>query len=134
MPPRRTGFTLLECLDMADFCHCCYEEHGFGPAEKNDLKGLVPEGDFACVICEGCGPCWVDSEGKNVTATKFQVTLWNGDVITDYLDPLQVELTGRCDSHVAFTDGGPNLNVEHDTLVEELYEECMKSLKEVQNG
>ena len=52
---------------MADFCHCCYEEHGFGPAEENDLKGIAPEGHAAAVICEGCGPCWVDSEGKVVT-------------------------------------------------------------------
>ena len=66
-------------------------------------------------------------------ASKFQVTLWNGDVITDYLDQIEMELTSRCDSHTAFTFGGPNMNLEHDRLVEELFEKCMETLTEEVN-
>jgi ribA/ribD-fused uncharacterized protein len=47
---------------MADFCKECYEEH-FGPEGTNDLAGLCKEGEIASVICEGCGPIFVNHEG-----------------------------------------------------------------------
>lgn len=48
---------------MADFCYQCTEAFLGIPGEKNDLNGLVPEGDLLHTLCEGCGPCVVNSKG-----------------------------------------------------------------------
>jgi hypothetical protein len=57
---------------MADFCWQCYERHGFGPPENNDLRGGSTEKDtkkglFSLVICEGCGVIQVDHLGKCIS-------------------------------------------------------------------
>lgn len=48
---------------MADFCWECVKELGV-PPEKNDFKGIVPPGETAQVLCEGCGVICVDHLGK----------------------------------------------------------------------
>ena len=46
---------------MADFCkECSIEIYG---EDSGDLKGLCEAGFVAMVICEGCGPTYVDPEG-----------------------------------------------------------------------
>ena len=51
---------------MADFCYDCTLEL-FGPDTPNeDLKGLCKEGEIFPVLCEGCGPIYVDHEGKYI--------------------------------------------------------------------
>lgn len=47
---------------MADFCKQCSIDtftEDFG-----DMQGLCKEDEMVHVLCEGCGPCIVDSEGK----------------------------------------------------------------------
>jgi hypothetical protein len=51
---------------MADFCMQCSEEMGFS---DNDMRGLLTkeqvETGLGCYsLCEGCGPAWVDHEGR----------------------------------------------------------------------
>lgn len=51
---------------MADFCRQCSIDvfrEDFG-----DMKGLCEEGMMATVLCEGCGPTWVDHEGTCIGA------------------------------------------------------------------
>jgi hypothetical protein len=51
---------------VADFCYDCARDHlGIEP-ELNDMKNLVPEGEFAEVLCEGCGWIIVDHNGKRI--------------------------------------------------------------------
>lgn len=51
---------------MADFCKQCSIEL-FG-SDMQDLAGLVPEGFFTCVMCEGCGGnCVVARDGTCVS-------------------------------------------------------------------
>ena len=33
-----------------------------------DFEGICQPGYMEYVICEGCGPCWVDETGKKVDA------------------------------------------------------------------
>lgn len=52
---------------MADFCKQCSEEI-FGK-DFRELAGLRTQADYAeglgaCVICEGCGPVVVDTDGR----------------------------------------------------------------------
>ena len=49
---------------MADLCKQCALEDA--DVDLGDLRGLVPEGTYAVVICEGCGATLVDSEGRCV--------------------------------------------------------------------
>lgn len=51
---------------MADFCLQCAEEHGF---PDNDLRGILTkeeeqDGLFLVALCEGCGPCYADHDGR----------------------------------------------------------------------
>lgn len=55
---------------MADFCHQC-SITSFGEDFK-DLAGITKPEDFAqgksCVVlCEGCGPCQVDPDGRCIS-------------------------------------------------------------------
>lgn len=55
---------------MADFCQQCSNET-FGK-DFGDLKGLTLAEDYAkglscVVICEGCGPIQVDSDGRCIS-------------------------------------------------------------------
>lgn len=55
---------------MADFCKQCSESL-FGDDFK-ELAGLLTEteaseGLLASVLCEGCGPCQVDKQGRCMT-------------------------------------------------------------------
>ena len=55
---------------MADFCKQCSEET-FGE-DFGDLKGLITkeqeeEGYSVSVLCEGCGPAIVNSEGECIS-------------------------------------------------------------------
>ena len=50
---------------MADFCKQC-SNNIFGD-DFRELAGLVKEGEFADVICEGCGFITVDYDGRCVT-------------------------------------------------------------------
>jgi hypothetical protein len=55
---------------MAEFCKQCSEEL-FGK-DFEDFKGLTTAEDWkadqaAVVICEGCGPIQVDSDGKCIS-------------------------------------------------------------------
>lgn len=50
---------------MADFCKQCSEDNfneDFG-----DLRGLVEGEDLCVTLCEGCGICIVDKDGKCVS-------------------------------------------------------------------
>ena len=48
---------------MADFCKQCSEE--LFNRDSGDLAGLCNKG-MIDVICEGCGPIYVDSTGRRV--------------------------------------------------------------------
>lgn len=52
---------------MASFCKYC-SIVVFGD-DYQDFHGLCEPGQMAGVLCEGCGPCWVDHEGKCVQCT-----------------------------------------------------------------
>ena len=57
---------------------------------------------------------------------KYRVTLWNKEEIVDeFEDRLEDKVFNRCDSHVSFVSGGPNLNFEHDIEVERLIDQVM---------
>lgn len=45
---------------MADFCHTCCEAVLGVQGELNDLRDLCVAGDYAHVLCEGCGFIVVD--------------------------------------------------------------------------
>lgn len=52
---------------MADFCKQCSEE--IFDKDYGDFKGIITEkqskeGYAMPVLCEGCGPTYVDHEGK----------------------------------------------------------------------
>lgn len=55
---------------MADFCmHCSYDIFG---CDNGDLWGLSTKEDtkkglYCIVICEGCGTCQVDHEGRCIS-------------------------------------------------------------------
>ena len=52
---------------MADFCKQCSEE--IFDEDFGDLKGLV-KGDAVCrALCEGCGNCTVNADGRCVSMT-----------------------------------------------------------------
>ena len=36
-----------------------------------------------------------------------------------------------CDCHVTVVHGGPNLNVEHEIMVERLFDQCMATMEDV---
>jgi hypothetical protein len=49
---------------MAEFCkECSIKMWG---NDTRDLADIVSQGDVAFVLCEGCGYCWVDENGKRV--------------------------------------------------------------------
>lgn len=55
---------------MSEFCKQCAEELGF----NTDFAGLVTEAEVKegysmPVLCEGCGPCFVDHQGKCLKGT-----------------------------------------------------------------
>lgn len=47
---------------MADFCKRCSLD--LFDKDYGDMKGLCGVDEVALVLCEGCGQCWVDSEGR----------------------------------------------------------------------
>lgn len=54
---------------MADFCRQCAKDLWNDPDAEGDMVGISTEeetkkGQFAVVICEGCGYTVVDHEGK----------------------------------------------------------------------
>jgi hypothetical protein len=49
---------------MADFCKQCSIENF--DSDMGDLKGLCQEDYIVEVLCEGCGPVYVNHEGKCV--------------------------------------------------------------------
>ena len=51
---------------MADFCKHCTENILGIDGELNDLKDLVPKGQYVKTLCEGCGEGIFDSEGQRV--------------------------------------------------------------------
>ena len=50
---------------MADFCQKCAKET-WGDDIPSDFIGLVEEGQYIQVLCEGCGYILVDHNGKKV--------------------------------------------------------------------
>lgn len=57
---------------MADFCAQCTVKYLGLPPEKNDFVGVTDEvawklGMAAVVLCEGCGPCQVDPQGRCIS-------------------------------------------------------------------
>jgi hypothetical protein len=55
---------------MADFCLQCSRDV-LGVTDQNDMSGLstpddTAKGLYAGVLCEGCGPTFVDHEGRCV--------------------------------------------------------------------
>jgi len=60
---------------MAEFCRQCAENlypHNGGDIHKGDFVGITTieeeaQGLYAVVLCEGCGPIQVDSEGNCIT-------------------------------------------------------------------
>lgn len=60
---------------MADFCKQCAIDT-FGE-DSGDLAGLTPKeeevyGYFCIVLCEGCGPIQVDSEGNCISPDCYE--------------------------------------------------------------
>lgn len=51
---------------MADYCWQCCEEHLGVPGERNDFATVLRPGELVGALCEGCGPVWVDNEGRCV--------------------------------------------------------------------
>ena len=51
---------------MADFCKACSEEI-FGE-DFQDMAGIAPPTHVAQVLCEGCGPIYVDEHGNCLTS------------------------------------------------------------------
>lgn len=47
---------------MSEFCTQCAAEL-FGPDIPSDFQALCNEGEVVGVICEGCGPIYVDHRG-----------------------------------------------------------------------
>jgi hypothetical protein len=47
---------------MAEFCKQCTKALFF--EDTNDFEGLCGEDEMIQVLCEGCGPTYVDSKGK----------------------------------------------------------------------
>ena len=57
---------------MSDYCYQCTEKFIGVAGDKNDLRGISSKKDtdndrYPLVICEGCGPCQVDHEGKCIS-------------------------------------------------------------------
>jgi len=50
---------------MAEFCWQCTEDLGM-PGNENDYMSVCSPGQFAEVICEGCGCTTVDCDGRCV--------------------------------------------------------------------
>lgn len=46
---------------MADFCKQCSIE--LFDRDFKDMSSLCGPDEIALVLCEGCGQCWVDSDG-----------------------------------------------------------------------
>ena len=59
-----------------------------------------------------------------------QVTLWNGDVLSAATEEeLEDKVFEACDRHVTVVHGGPNLNVEHEIMVERVFDHCMATME-----
>lgn len=60
---------------MADFCsQCSLDIFGW---DYKELAGVTPpesqdEGKYAVVLCEGCGPIQVDTEGNCISADCYE--------------------------------------------------------------
>ena len=59
---------------MADFCEQCAKDLDF---PYGDFRNMTSEKDWGegkaqLVLCEGCGPIQVDTEGKCVTKNCFK--------------------------------------------------------------
>lgn len=48
---------------MADFCEQCSKKLNF---PENDMRGIAEPNYVAGVLCEECGPTWVDPDGRCV--------------------------------------------------------------------
>lgn len=61
----------------------------------------------------------------------YLVQLWNGDTLyDDHSGRLYLKVKKLCKDHVSLVGGGPNLNVEHEDQVDDLFEEVMVTFKE----
>ena len=61
----------------------------------------------------------------------YLVKLWNGDTLSDdHSGRLHLKVMKLCKDHVSLVGGGPNLNIEHEDQVDDLFEEVMGTFKE----
>jgi hypothetical protein len=56
---------------MADFCQECSIQL-FGK-DMGDFAGICLDGYMLGVICEGCGPIWVDKDGKRIEFASAEI-------------------------------------------------------------
>ncbi len=49
---------------MADLCEACAAELG---CPYGDFRDMAAEGEVVLVLCEGCGPIYVDPKGNCVS-------------------------------------------------------------------
>ena len=67
---------------MAEFCRQCAAQLG----QPTDLAGLCAPGYIVPVLCEGCGPTYVDHAGQCISdeikgkAAKVGFMVWSPDV------------------------------------------------------
>ena len=50
---------------MADFCKQCSER--IFNEDYEDMKNLCKPNEMVSVLCEGCGPCYVNSQGECIS-------------------------------------------------------------------
>lgn len=60
----------------------------------------------------------------------YLVKLWNGDTLyDDHSSRLYLKVMKLCKDHVSLVGGGPNLNIEHEDQVDDLFEEVMGTFR-----
>jgi len=77
--------------------------------------------------------CLVPRHAAGVSYERFVmylVKLWNGDTLyDDHSSRLYLKVMKLCKDHVSLVGGGPNLNIEHEDQVDDLFEEVMGTFK-----
>lgn len=64
----------------------------------------------------------------------YLVKLWDGDTLyDDHSGRLYLKVMKLCKDHVSLIGGGPNLNIEHEDQVDDLFEETMETFKETRH-
>jgi len=79
---------------MADYCWECAEDRLGIDGEDNDMRALCNIGECTEVLCEGCGPIYVDHNGHRVD-TPFCGYFSGGICTFNFLDGEVGEVTSE---------------------------------------